>query len=559
MDGRSICCAVRGRMIQSIVERMWSDGAPIKENQVNLFEKAAELEKANQAFAMVTITKSEGSTPRSQAKMIVLADGTTFGTVGGGASEYEAIKRARILIGERRNETMDMSLTVAEGHNCGGAVQLFIEVIPPSQRLVLIGGGHVNLEIARLAAACSFFIELVETRAEFATGERFPWVSAFHVGETIDDALADLTIDSETAIIVATHNLDKQVLERVITSPACYIGMLGSRTKVNGFRRYLQEEKGIGARYLRRFYSPIGLDIGSETPQQIAVGVVSELMMVLNRADGRPLSHRAENLVVVRGAGDLATGVAVRLHRAGYRVLALETGQPTTIRRTVAFSEAVYTKSVTVDGVVCRLAESDRQAKSIMDAKEVALMIDPDGDAISSLHPAVVVDAIIAKKNLGTRVDMAPLVIALGPGFTAPDDCHAVIETQRGHYLGKIILDGSASANTGIPGMIAGYGKERVIHSPVEGVFSSDCSIGDIVKKGQTIASVGDTPVIATIDGVLRGLLHHGLSVPKGFKIADIDPRGEVAHCFSVSDKALALGGAVLEAIDGFHANRLFV
>ena len=308
---------------------------------MNLFEKAAELESKNIAFALVTITKSEGSTPRSQARMIVLADGTTFGTVGGGASEYAAIQRAQVLIGQRRSETMNMSLTVAEGHNCGGAVEMFIEVIAPSARLILIGGGHVNLEIARLAAGCSMYIELVETRAEFATQQRFPWVSAFHVGATVDEALSTLHIDSDCALVIATHNLDKQVLEQVIGSPARYIGMLGSRTKVNGFRRYLRDEKGVTTEAMQRFHSPIGLDIGSETPEQIAVGVVAEIMMVLNNTDGRPLSRKAENLVIVRGAGDLATGVICRLHRGGYRVLALETDQPTTIRRTVAFSEAV--------------------------------------------------------------------------------------------------------------------------------------------------------------------------------------------------------------------------
>lgn len=525
---------------------------------MNLFEKAAQLEKENRAFAMVTITKSEGSTPRSRAKMIVLADGTTYGTVGGGAAEYEAIARAKRLIAERRNDTMDMSLAVAEGHNCGGAMQMFIEVVPPSHRLVLIGGGHVNLEIARLASACSFFIELVETRAEFATEERFPQVSLFHIGETIDEALADVHIDGETALVIATHNLDKQVLERVITSDAAYIGMLGSRTKVKGFRRYLREEKGVAEQFMRRFHSPIGLDIGSETPEQIAVGVVAELMMVVNRRDGRPLGRKAENLVVIRGAGDLATGVACRLHRAGYRVLLLETEQPTTIRRTVAFSEAVYEGEVTVDGIVCRLARSDMHAKSIMDANEVALMVDPKGTSIVSLNPAVVVDAIIAKRNMGTSPAMAPLVIALGPGFHAPEDCHVVIETQRGHYLGKVILKGSASENTGIPGIINGYGAERVVHSPSEGIFTSRLGIGDVVKKGQELARVGEVPVLATLDGVLRGLLHNGLHVPSGFKIADIDPRGNPEHCRSVSDKALALGGAVLEVIDSFHANRLF-
>ena len=523
---------------------------------MRIFEEAARLEQSNTAFALVTITKSEGSTPRSQAHMIVLADGTTLGTVGGGASEYAAVARAMELIPTGKSETLKMALTVATGHNCGGAVEMFIEVIAPARRLLLIGGGHVNLEIARLASSCGLFLELVETRAEFATADRFPWVKAFHVGATIDEALASARIDSDTAIVVATHNLDKAVLERVITSPACYIGMLGSRTKVNGFRRHLRDELGVEERYLRRFYSPIGLDLGSETPEQIAVGVVAELMMVLNGKSGRPLSRMAENLVAVRGAGDLATGVICRLHKAGYRVLALEIEQPTTIRRTVAFSEAMYTQSVTLEGVVCRKAGSDREAKSIMDHGEVALLCDPNGEAIASMQAGVVVDAIIAKRNLGTQIDMAPFVVALGPGFTAGVDCHCVVETMRGHDLGRIITQGTATPNTGVPGLIAGYGRERVIHSPAAGVFQSEHCIGELVHKNDVIAHVGETPVIAALDGILRGLLRNGLQVPEGFKIADIDPRAEASHCYSISDKARALGGAVLEAVDAFHAGR---
>ncbi len=524
---------------------------------MRIFEEAARLEQANTAFALVTITKSEGSTPRSQAHMIVLADGTTLGTVGGGASEYAAVARAMEIIPTGKSETMKMALTVASGHNCGGAVEMFIEVFTPARRLLLIGGGHVNLEIARLSASCGLFLELVETRAEFATAERFPWVKKFHVGATIDEALASTHIDCDTAIVVATHNLDKDVLERVITSPACYIGMLGSRTKVNSFRRHFRDELGVEERFLSRFFSPIGLDLGAETPEQIAVGVVAELMMVLNGKSGRPLSRMAENLVVVRGAGDLATGVICRLHKAGYRVLALEIDQPTTIRRTVAFSEAMYTQSVTLEGVICRKAASEREAKSIMDHGEVALLCDPTGDSIASMRAAVVVDAIIAKRNLGTHIAMAPFVVALGPGFTAGVDCHCVVETMRGHNLGRIITQGTATPNTGVPGLIEGYGRERVIHSPAAGVFQSERRIGDFVNKGDVLAHVGQTSVIATLDGVLRGLLRNGLQVSEGFKIADIDPRAELSHCLSISDKARALGGAVLEAVDSFHAGRL--
>ena len=525
---------------------------------MRLFEEAARLEQQNIPFALVTIIKSEGSTPRSQARMIVLADGSTIGTVGGGASEFEAIKKAVELIPSGKSEILEMALTVSAGHNCGGAVQLFIEIIAPAQRLVLIGGGHVNLEIARLASACGFFLELVETRPEFATSERFPWVSSFHVGPTIDEALASLEITERTAIVVATHNLDRAVLERVITSRAYYIGMLGSRTKVNGYRRYLKEKLDIEETVLNRFFSPIGLDIGSETPEQIAVGVVAEIMMVYHNKSGRSLSKTAENLVVVRGAGDLATGVICRLHHAGYRVLALEIEQPTTIRRTVAFSEALYEGIMTVDGVVCRRAQSDREAKTIMDNGEVALLVDPTGQAIVSMRAAVVVDAIMAKRNLGTTKDMAPFVVSLGPGFVAGRDCHCVIETMRGHDLGKIISVGTAIPNTGVPGLIDGFGTERVIHSPATGEFVSDMQIGNRIGKGDVIGKVGKVPVVATIDGVLRGLLRSHLEVTQGFKIADIDPRYDISHCHSVSDKARAIGGAVLEAVDSFHSGRFF-
>ena len=521
---------------------------------LSLFEKAAELEKQNVAFAVVTITMSVGSTPRSQAKMIVLADGTTFGTVGGGASEHLAIERAKTCIAEERNDTIDCSLAVTEGHACGGALQMFIEFVPPAFRLILIGGGHVNLEIARLASACSFHLELVETRREFASVERFPWVRDFHVGSTVEQALASVVIDSRCALVIATHNLDRQVLEQVISSPATYIGMLGSRTKVNGYRRHLLDTKGIDPSALKRLYSPIGLDIGSETPEQIAVSVLAELMMVTHGRDGRPLSRKAENLVIVRGAGDLATGVIVRLHKAGYRVLALETDRPTTIRRTVAFSEAMYEGTMVVEGVRGRRASSVEEAKSIMDTREVALLCDPEGSSILSMHPAVVVDAIIAKRNIGTTLDMAPLVIALGPGFTAGKDCHFVIETQRGHDLGRVISSGTARANTGVPGMVDCVASERVVRSPASGIFVACTTIGQLVKAGDVIATVGRTEVRATIDGVLRGLLHDNLEVPKDFKVADIDPRGKSEYCTSISDKGRAIGGAVLEAIDAFHA-----
>jgi xanthine dehydrogenase accessory factor len=330
--------------------------------------------------------------------------------------------------------------------------------------------------------------------------------------------------------------------------------MLGSRTKVNTYRRALEEERQIGSEHLAHFYSPVGLDIGSETPQEIAIAVMAEVMMVLNDRSGQSLSGKAENLIVVRGAGDLATGVIVRLAKAGYRVCVLEIEQPTTIRRTVAFSEAVYTGEVTLESVVCRKVENDQEAKTLLDQGIVALMVDPSASVIERLRPFAVVDAIIAKKNLGTDKAMAPLVIALGPGFEAGVDCDYVIETKRGHDLGKVISKGCAEANTGIPGTIGGFAEERVLHSPGAGTFVARKKIGDMVKKGEKMAMVGTDEIVAPIDGVVRGMLHDGIVVPKNFKVADIDPRGIASYCETISDKARALGGSVLEVIDGMRA-----
>lgn len=254
--------------------------------------------------------------------------------------------------------------------------------------------------------------------------------------------------------------------------------------------------------------------------------------------------------VVVRGGGDLATAVIHKLHRCGFSVLVLETEQPSAIRRYVAFSEAVYTKEQTVEGVTAVLVETLEQAMQVQQKGSVPLLIDPECKVLSKIYPKVLVDAIIAKRNLGTNIHMADTVIGLGPGFTAKKDVHFVIETQRGHDLGRILSEGCAKPNTGVPGVIGGYGKERVIHANEAGVLRNKSNIGDWVKKGQVIAEIEDTPVLATIDGVLRGLIRDGYVVTKGFKIADIDPRiEEQKNCYTISDKARCIAGGVLECI----------
>ena len=253
-------------------------------------------------------------------------------------------------------------------------------------------------------------------------------------------------------------------------------------------------------------------------------------------------------LVLIRGAGDLATGVALRLHRAGLQVVMTDLPKPTAIRRTVAFSQAIVEGETRVEGVMARRATT-AQVPQILAAGEIPVLADPECTCRFALRPQVLVDAILAKRNLGTAITDAPVVIALGPGFTAGVDCHAVVETMRGHWLGRVIWQGSAIPNTNIPGLIGGYAGERVLRAPCGGIFEQALEIGAQVEAGDVAGYVNGTPMRCTIAGTLRGILPSGVEVHAGMKSGDVDPRCEEAHCFYASDKALAIGGGVLEAI----------
>lgn len=264
-------------------------------------------------------------------------------------------------------------------------------------------------------------------------------------------------------------------------------------------------------------------------------------------------SEFAENTqIIIRGAGDLASCVAIKLHRCGFSVIMLDLAEPTVIRRTVSFAQAMFDGSAVVEGV--KAVKTDIDNVKPFENKYIQVVADPEGKLIETLKPQILIDAILAKKNLGTTKDMAPFVVALGPGFTAGQDCDAVIETQRGHKLGSIIYSGSAIPNTGIPGLIGGYGKERVMHSPCSGTFKAVKKIGDLVQAGEAVAFVNDKPVITTISGKIRGMLHDGLVIPEGFKVADVDPRGEEIDHNLCSDKARAIAGGVLEAVLAYSA-----
>jgi xanthine dehydrogenase accessory factor len=282
-------------------------------------------------------------------------------------------------------------------------------------------------------------------------------------------------------------------------------------------------------------------------------------------------------LALIRGGGDLGTGVALRLHRAGWRVIITELLQPLVIRRTVAFASAIYDGSIEVEGAIGLRIHADqieREAEACWAADQISVVVDPDRTAAAQLRPIALIDAIMAKRHTGTRIGDAPIVVALGPGFTAGVDCHAVLETQRGHHLGRVYYRGMAQPDSGTPGTVGGQAAQRVVRAPVDGIFYAQRQIGDRLKAGDVIGRVITVDVSLTdsaawrlavidrdasqplgivvktkIDGVLRGILHDGLKVATHTKIADIDPRNEVDNCFTVSDKSWAVGGAALEAV----------
>ena len=251
----------------------------------------------------------------------------------------------------------------------------------------------------------------------------------------------------------------------------------------------------------------------------------------------------------IRGAGDLATGIALRLYRSGFDIVMSDIAVPTTVRRTVAFSPAVYTGETSVEGITGKLCENISMIDTVMESGCIPVIVDPSGEIMKEYKPDVIVDAIIAKTNIGTKITDADVVIGVGPGFNAGVDCHAVVETKRGHNLGRVLWSGSAYPNTGVPGNIGGYTVERIIRATADGVFRAKVNIGDYVKAGDLLAYCDETPVYANIDGIVRGLLQDGVKVKTGMKSGDVDPRAEKEYCFTVSDKASAIGGGVLEAI----------
>lgn len=526
-------------------------------SSIGLFEAASVAESRNQPFAVVTLIGTQGTVPRKDGRMVVLRDGSSFGTIGGGEAERQAVSRALLCI-EKGKGGKEM-IKVKES----GTAEVFIDVPIARRKVVVFGTGHVAMALAQVFHNLSFEVVFVDNDRDGLANDIPKWASLVEK-EAFCEVLrhespsnGNTIVDDRTAVLFSNPDEVDSFLDAVLETRTPYIGVLASR------KRKVQGRYGG-----RRIHMPMGLDVGAQTPNEIAIAVALEVMAVFNGKSAQPSSLWKNRLVVVRGAGDLATAVGIRLHNAGFDVIHLEAEKPTVIRRTVSFASALFDGSAEVEGVVARKCNA-KDVLHVLDDGEVPVVVDPSCSILDTLSPVALVDAIIAKKNLGTSRSMAPFTVALGPGFEAGKDVDAVIETQRGHRLGVIIKHGCAAANTGVPGIIGGFGKERVMHSPAAGVFRPVASIGDIVEAGQTIAFVesieeganGDgalerIPVVTPIYGKVRGMLHEGLEVPVGFKVADVDPRGESTDHLTCSDKARAISGSVLEAIMGYLSNR---
>ena len=518
------------------MESIEMESCEITSNEIKgLFELTAEAELKNKPFAIVTLIGVQGRVPRRDGRMAVFLDGTSSGTIGGGEAEREAIQMAIECI--HKDKGGKKMINVKES----GKAEIFIDVPIARRKAIIVGTGHVAIALANEFHNLMFEVLFVDDRDVDVP----KWASLVKKTELINSL--EHYIDDKTAVLFSNPEDVDSMIEVLLQTKTPYVGVLSSRKRKTFFDS--------------RVRMPMGLEIGAQTPEEISVAVTAEVMSVFYKKVAQPASLWKNRLVVIRGAGDLATAVGIRLHKAGFSVVHLEVEKPTVIRSTVSFAQAIFDKTTTVEGVTARYCDKT-EVLHVLDEGEVPVIADSNCSILELLSPIALVDAIIAKKNLGTNRGMAPLTIALGPGFEAGKDVDAVIETQRGHRLGVIIKNGCAAPNTGIPGIVGGYGKERVMHSPSKGVFKPVAAIGDIVEANQIIAYVEDfsgenkVPVITTIAGKVRGMLHEGLVVPEGFKVADVDPRGESTDHLTCSDKARAISGSVLEAIMSFLANR---
>lgn len=522
---------------------------------MTIFSDVADLVERGESAALVTVVDKSGSAPRDVGTRMIVTDDDEYGTIGGGTVEGLAIEAAREVL----EGTADPGLRSYElepggntGMVCGGRMEVFIDRIRGNPRLYVAGGGHIGRELAPMANRLGYDVTVIDDREEYANPDAFPSaVEVFH-GD-YGEILRNLPMTSETAVAVATRSgtFDSRAAAAALDGDAGYVGIVASEEKAAHVIDSLRDD-GYSNSQLAQVRTPIGLDLGGGSPADIALSILAEINAERHDASSDPTTRtNLDELVVVRGGGDLGSGVAYRLHQAGYPVIVTEENDPTAVRRAVAFASAMYDDSIEIEGVVGRRAGNADEAIEMLSGGELPVVADPDAAIAAELDATILVDAIMAKGKFdtGTRRTDADVVIGLGPGFTAGDTVDAVIETDRGHELGRAIYEGSASQYTGEPGERRGYTHERVFRSPATGRWEASVEIGDLVDAGETVGHVGGEPVTTEIDGLVRGLVHDGIDVDDGAKLGDVDPRGESVDPEKISDKALCLGGGVLEAV----------
>ncbi len=518
----------------------------MKNNNYSPYKIASELESKNIPFAWVTLCDYSGIVTRTSGRMLVQSNGNSFGTIGGGLLEFKAIEKAKQALSDKKGGLFKI---YRDDDLKKDFIKVSIDIGENSSKVIIIGGGHVGKNVAEIASKSGFEIILIEKRKEYSSQDDFPMASSILLSDNIGLTLSEINT-TDSAILVLNHSLmEESDYKKALQSDSWYVGIMTSHNHMYNLIGNLD----ITAEQNLKLHCPIGLNLGGQTPYQVGLSIVSELLSC--EKNRNPIKRN--NLyrpIIIRGAGDLATATILKLHRLGFKIIALETDQPTVIRRTVSFAQAMYDGQYEVGGSLAIKCNKDDLTNifEVLESGNIAIVADKEASLIKIIKPLIVIDAILAKKNLGTNITDAPLVIALGPGFEVNKDCHCIIETKRGHYLGTVIYEGKAIENSGIPGIIGGYGKERVIHSPIAGKWVALKEIGDIVQKGDIIAKVDETLVEATIDGKIRGLLTNDLIVPKGFKVADIDPRGIEANHLTVSDKGRNIAGGVLSSIYKF-------
>ncbi|MGO9295185.1 MAG: selenium-dependent molybdenum cofactor biosynthesis protein YqeB [Streptosporangiaceae bacterium] len=553
------------------------------EQPPDLLRELLDATAAGEPAALATVIETRRSVPRhAGTKMVVRAGGQCSGSVGGGEMEARVLREALAALADGRTRLLRYEL-LDPGRGdpgvCGGELAVFIEPYLPPPAVLVVGCGHVGRSVTELAHWLGMRVIATDDRAELVTAELLPGADVLVPGP-VEAAVAAVR-PGQTHAVVVTRNMgvDVAVLPALLAAGMRSVGVIGSSRRWHAARRELLAH-GVAAADLDRVRAPIGLTLPAETPREIALSILAEIV-ALDRAataeGGAPLTaghagpvtgHAGPSaapapaadaipapagiagpLVVVRGGGDLATGVAWRLTRAGFPVVVCELPQPLAVRRAVALATAVTDGRVQVQGMTGVRATA-AQAPALAREGVVPVVVSP---GLPPLDAAVVVEARMAKRVLDTTIADAALVVALGPGFTAGRDCHAVVETMRGPQLGRVLWSGSAAADTGTPGPVGGHGAERVLRAPIAGAAHWRARLGDVVEAGALLGTVGGGQIRAPFGGVIRGLIADGTVVPARVKVGDVDPRADT-DWRQISDKALAVGGGVLEAVVRWQA-----